>query len=936
MRDILLGVQYLIIIGVFIESVIVFGKWKNSLQRYLFLNCIAVLINDIGYLFELRAGSEAEYITALQLSYAGRVWVGFSLFIFVAELTRKKIPYCVKIIMTIAHIGIYTIILTFQHHDLYYKNWHLETGGVFPRFVRENGIMHNLFMTLVSAYIIIGITWLVIAIRKETGKTARRRLVAVLMAVVAEGVFFAIQLVGIPNFTEFYDITMLGYFVGTILMLIAIVSLNLLGTREIAREFMIDRLSEGIIAADRTGEVQYFNEHALKLYPELENDSAAAIGKVRSAIESGSNITVGDRVYSPEENDLIYDGDSYGKIYALVDETEHIKYMEELKRQKDIADNASEAKSRFLANMSHEIRTPINALLGMDEMILRESKEKPIRSYAADIMSAGKTLLSLIGDILDLSKVEEGKMEIIPVEYELASLINDLSNLIAGRAAKKDLEFKIDVNEHIPHILFGDEIRIRQCVLNLLTNAVKYTEKGSVTLKVSYKDKDRDHIMLAFSVADTGIGMRKQDMEALFSPYKRLDERRNRTIEGTGLGMSITRQLLELMKSELHVESEYGKGSVFSFKIEQQVVSREEIGNYSVRFDELKGDEYSYKELFHAPNARILVVDDTEMNVTVMENLLKKTRIRIDTAMSGKEAIRLCATNRYDVLFIDHMMPDMDGIETLGHLRREGENQSTPAVALTANAVSGARQMYLQAGFNDYISKPVDGKKLEKMLKDMISDDLLEEPADDDGSSDSDVEIPQWLYSLPDLDVQTGIENCGDVESFLSVLGVFHNTGVAKAAEIERLHDEGDIEDYTIKVHALKSSARIIGAAGLSKLAEELEKAGKLGDNDFIEKNTDRLLGMYREFEEELSRLSDRQDELKAIDRDTLKDAYQTIKEISQSMDYELMEGMIKELRAYKLSSADEENVANVESALNMLDWDRISDIADKALNTEV
>ena len=697
---------------------------------------------------------------------------------------------------------------------------------------------------------------------------------------------------------------------------------------------MIDRLSESIIATDRNGNVRYYNEHARKLYPGLEHDPSAVVDTVCRALEDGQNVTVGDRVYSPEENDLVYEGENYGKLYALVDETDHIRYMDELKKQKEIADSASEAKSRFLANMSHEIRTPINAVLGMDEMILRESKDSTIRSYAADIMSAGKTLLSLIGDILDLSKVEEGKMEIIPVQYDLASLINDLSNMIRDRATRKGLEFDIDVDEHIPHILWGDEIRIRQCVLNILTNAVKYTEKGSVKLTVSYRPKDDENIILGFSVADTGIGMRKEDIDILFSPYKRLDEKRNRTIEGTGLGMSITRQLLDLMGSSLSVESKYGKGSVISFEIEQKTISNEEIGSFSSRFNEIKENDYSYHELFHAPDARILVVDDTEMNLTVMQNLLKKTMIRIDSVLSGKEAVRCCSENRYDAVFIDHMMSDMDGMETLKRIRRDGLNRETPAIALTANAVSGARKMYLDAGFSDYLSKPVDGTRLERMLKKILPADKIEEAEITEETEDA--QLPRWLLSVKELDVKTGLDNCGSTDGYLSVLSVFYRTGADKADEIEWFFNEGNIPDYTVKVHALKSSARIIGASGLSKLAEKLEEAGKIEDNAYIGENTEKLLLMYRDLNKKLEKLSETDDDLPKIEPEAVKEAYQTIKEIAGSMDYALMDEAIRSLKGYRLSPSDRENVEKIEGYLNMLDWDAIGSVAEEGYKSEV
>ena len=1021
-HDILLTIQCITVGVLFVEILIVFLRWKNSIHSYLFLACIASFISNLGYLFEMRAQSEETYITALKLSYAGRVWVAFAFFLFAARMCRIRIPRGVIYTLVLIHSLIYISIMTIGSNDLYYPDYEFVPDPVFPRFYHSNGTLHDLLMGLNAIYVIIALVWIIKVYRKEQNRTSKQRLLMLLMAFGIQGASFILEIKGVFSISEYYDLTMLGALFGTIFMLIGIFKFDLLGAREIARDFVIDRISEGIIAVDNDGRIQYYNEPVAVLFPEFESFFAKKgasrdgslhvdksdlvenrtdgvgskgeksnparvltpydiISNISDAVRSNETINLGGRVYTPEENELLYMGEKYGTLYALVDDTEHYQYMEELEKQKDIANSANEAKSKFLANMSHEIRTPINAVLGMDEMILRESGEKNIRAYASDIMSAGKTLLSLINDILDLSKVEEGKMEIIPVQYDLSSLINDLVNMTRPRADKKGLKFNIEIDENIPHILIGDEIRIRQCAMNILTNAVKYTETGEVTMKVGYEnvkeitlissddnqdDKtgtegsasgeyaaDNDHILLKFSVTDTGIGMKAEDMESLFSPYKRIEEKRNRAIEGTGLGMSITRQLLDLMGSSLQVQSEYGKGSVFSFAVKQEVVSREKIGDISERLNGMSEQSHEYHELFHAPEAKILVVDDTEMNLTVIMSLLKKTGIQIDTAMSGKDALKLTKDNRYDAIFIDHMMPDMDGIETLEHIRESGLCTETPAVALTANAVSGARERYLEAGFNDYLSKPVDGEKLEKMLYNLIPDEKLVRPdesrpgsrsgSDDsmkqvsglsktDGSknlSDRDSDsvtsgLPEWIYDLPDTDVEAGIKNCGSDEGYISVLTVFHQTAKTKADEIENLFNENDVENYTIKVHALKSSARIIGAGKMSKLAEELEMAGKNGDTQFIADNTGRLLDMYRTFDRQLEAFDTKESDLPDIDAKALKEAYQTITEIAQSMDYELMEGILSDLRTYNLPDADAKRVAAIERMLTELDWDGI------------
>ncbi len=934
-KQALLIIQYITIIGLFLEIVIVIRRCTSKLHIYLLLNCLATLVSNIGYLCEMNAPTEEAYYVALKFSYAGRVWVAFTLFLFVLELCKVRLPALVRDVLVGVHLFTYVLVLTIQKHDLYYTDtkFRYVINGIFPKLFHKNGIWYNIHMVIQIGYIVLGLILLFRSLYREKNRTAKKRIVVVLCAIIAESFFYIVMMIGIPGLTNVYDVTMLGYFIGTMFMLIAIISFDLLGTKEIAREFVIDRISEGIIAVDRDGMVQYANEPAKELFPTLKDEGRELPEEVGRAVESDENISLKGHIYRPEINELLYQGNNYGKLYAFVDETDHIRYMEELEEQKEIADNANQAKSRFLASMSHEIRTPINAVLGLDEMILRESTEKEIRSYAADIQSSGKTLLSLINDILDLSKVEEGKMEIIPVQYELSSLINDLVNMVRDRADRKGLALILEVDKETPHLLCGDEIRIRQCVLNLLTNAVKYTETGSVTLKVYSEKKDDQRISLGFAVTDTGIGMKQEDLDKLFSPYQRIEEKRNRTIEGTGLGMSITRQLLDLMGSSLVVKSEYGRGSVFSFTVIQDVINWEEIGEFAERFDDEKADACEYHALFFAPEARILVVDDTEMNLTVMQSLLKQTGILVDTALSGREALALSEETAYDAVFIDHMMPDMDGIETLQRIRENDRNANTPAIALTANAVSGAREMYLEAGFTDYISKPVKGIRLEKLLLSLLPPEKLHEveTGTQTASLKEDASLPEWLLNVPGLDTERGLDNCGSAEGYQNVLTVFHQTAGDKTEEIETLHREADLANYTIKVHALKSSARIIGATELSKLAEALETAGKEADKDFIEAHHDELLSLYRDFDRALAPLDQQTDALEEIDPAAMKEAYQTMTEIAGSMDYGLMESLLKEVRSYRLSEKDETNIKTIEDLLNRLDWDGLRDMAARA-----
>lgn len=522
---------------------------------------------------------------------------------------------------------------------------------------------------------------------------------------------------------------------------------------------------------------------------------------------------------------------------------------------------ANEAKSSFLSNMSHEIRTPINAVLGMNEMILRECQDSNIAAYSNNIKTAGTTLLGIVNDILDFSKIEAGKMEIIPVNYDLSSVINDLVNMIQTRADDKGLKLILEINHDVPKLLHGDEIRIKQVITNILTNAVKYTKRGSVTFCIDYEDlpNEPDCISLEIAVKDTGIGIKKKDLQKLFSEFERIEEERNRKVEGTGLGMSITKRLLEMMGSTLEVESIYKLGSRFSFRLKQQVVKREPLGDYETAYKDSLGARVRYREKFRAPDAKVLVVDDTPMNLTVFKGLLKQTRVNTDTATSGNEGLTLFENTKYDIIFLDHIMPEKDGVQTLHEMRAlsGGPNIGTPIICLTANAISGAREQYLEEGFDDYLTKPIDPERLEAVLmqylpKDKIilpddsTDETYSEDADDGSSSEEETVIPKFVYDIAELDVSKGITNNGSKQGYIEAMQVYAEMIDDSAAETENYWKNDDLENAVIKIHAMKSTSRIIGAVKIGELAQELENAGKDGHKEKIAEHIDELLSRCR------------------------------------------------------------------------------------------
>ena len=422
-------------------------------------------------------------------------------------------------------------------------------------------------------------------------------------------------------------------------------------------------------------------------------------------------------------------------------------YREEQKiseRQQQELAEANQTKSRFLANMSHEIRTPINTIIGLNEMNLREQISAEVEENCLNVQQASKMLLSLINDILDLSKIESGKMEIIPRQYETGAMLSELVNINWIRAHEKKLEFKLDVSEDIPSMLYGDDVRIKQVLTNLLTNAIKYTHKGSVTLRARCEQMDNNRVRMMISVSDTGIGIRKEDIQYLFDSFKRVDLQKTNNIEGTGLGLAITQQLVELMGGRIAVDSIYQRGSTFTLTLEQKVVDAAPIGSIANVLRKGSKERAQYQQSFEAPEARVLVVDDNEMNRVVAKKLLRSTKVQVDLAESGARCLEMTRNCYYHVIFMDHMMPEMDGIETLARLKKQenGLCRDTPVVALTANAVSGADQMYVQKGFSGYLVKPINGVLFEAMLLRFLPQELVQETASGtEGGTESEAQV---------------------------------------------------------------------------------------------------------------------------------------------------------------------------------------------------
>ncbi len=958
-------IQFIGIAVPLMGCIALFRKEQSKVSMSLMLTNIGCLFINATYLLLIMAKNFDEAFMALKVQYMANAFFYFSFMLFLFTYlgfefgkwrTGFLTGFAVLEMLVLACMWIGD-----PYHFIFEELRFLEAanGFIFVEYVP--GTLYMVHNCIISMLLFIGI--ILSMIKMFTTKVVEVK--ENIAKLVGAQFLVAVPLILMLLYQFPYDVFPIFSSLSILSIILSVLRGEFFQVTDRGREWVIEHTDNALIVTDKMYGFLDANAYAKEIFPELKSLKSRKIvsDELKALLESQEDdIEIKGRRYSKRIAELEQRGKVAGYGLLLIDITEELVLLEQLEVEKERAEQANEAKSMFMSNMSHEIRTPMNAIVGMTEILLREDLPKHDKEYLNNIKSSGNALLTIINDILDFSKIESGKMEIIEDIYEPMSLFHDLSMIFLNRIGEKEVELLYDIDKKLPKKLFGDDKRIRQVIINLMNNAIKFTDEGYVKLSVKMQEAEDDNCQLYFRIEDSGQGIKEEDIGKLFGSFQQVDMKMNRYKEGTGLGLSICKQLVELMGGTIGVESTYGKGSTFWFSLSQKkrsekpaaaikqlkteelviggklsnVYTRDSYQNvaktygihtitieeamesntpmnffftddienlsveqkqklklwntklcvlqnpmqqnmkdikallvnkplYSLNFCQIINNEEMQSvneedELsFIAPKAKILIVDDNEMNLKVAKGLLAPLQMQIETADGGKKALQKIKQKHYDIVFMDHMMPGMDGVEVTKAVRALSEEyyKNLPIVALTANATTDAREIFKKNGLNDFVAKPIKIKAICKCIKKWLPDELMEENNKvifessahlcqnaDEQLSDKEEDKLQ----IEGLNVQEGIENSGSEELFFSLLGDFYKLIDQKATKIEKCLADGMLKDYTIEVHALKSTARMIGAMELSEKFYRLEQLGNAEEQKILEKETPSVLSLYRSY----------------------------------------------------------------------------------------
>lgn len=858
---------------------------------------------------------------------------------FMIRWKNIKIPQWVIHLLLVLNMGFYVMIATVDYHHLYYKDYWLA-----PSKANLNGYtleispapMYYVYMAFLLAEIMTTIGIIISSYCSQRSMPNKGKIHFLMIAAMLSPML--LLSLRILKILKGDDPTPLGILLSCIFMSIAVVKYGLFDPVKNAKNYIIDNLKEAVIVTDADHRFLFLNSMADKIITSINKEQGYSTDDKIYAFIQGSQdfFDWKDRHYQVEETVLKDNELIQGYMMTIVDVTKIIEQNHLMKRLVLQTEDANRAKTNFVSNMSHEIRTPMNSIVGITEILLRSRHSPKEQEYLLNIQSSGRVLLTIINDVLDCSKMEAGKMQLFDEPYDTCSLFHDLRISMENRIGHSGLELIYDIDQDIPCKLKGDMGRIRQVIINLVNNAIKYTEKGSVRFSVHVRQKNTDKVMLYYEVADTGIGIRKEDQKILFDAFQRVEMDRNRYVEGTGLGLTISQNLVNMMGGVIEVESEYGKGSRFFFTIEQTIIDPTPVSavNYNGQKDNVTEKEAEC--LFIAPEAHILLVDDNELNLVVAKELLKPLRMQIDTAENGLQAVKMVRGSQYDLVLMDHMMPVMDGIEAAKAIRAlpEDKYQKLPIIALTANAMVDARKEFLNAGMNGFVAKPIDFARICNQLKlwlpkDLVRDVPKEEAkkllADDLSDREIQPEDPQMGFSF-----EEGVKHCGSKAALMKTIRIFYRTIDSKADKIEQCLKEGLISDYVVEVHALKSSALLIGAVPLSEAAKELEGYGKQGKTELLEEKTPDLLAMYRDFKDILKPCADKEEAARQeASNGEWCQALQQIHQCIEQFDLDGVDQIMEQLEEYQVPECIRESMDQLRVYVADVSMEEIMELTD-------
>ena len=730
MYTILLTLQIIAVVFTLACAAVLLIQKGSEVTKLILVGCLCAFIQNAGYLLEMMSRNLDEVMIAIRLEYIGTAFIATMSMLFVFKYCRVEMVRWLKIAVLAIDVLVLVCVWCYEFVPFYYTEVSFVTTGTFPHVVLQKGFLYIIFMVTIYSELIAGLVVASVFAIRTTDPNMKKNYRLLL---ISNAVPLAFYIAGVVNMVDGYDPAPIGGAVGLLVFCANLIFRRVFDVVETAHENILMDLDDAIVVLDYRRGFQEANKAAISLFPELAKTpygELIASKEFYDLFDSNgkSEIEIDGRFYDVHINELFarrgIDNSFIGYSIIFFDVTDSKMQIANMNELRIAADSANQAKSAFLANVSHEIRTPINVVQGMSEVIMRDYDDPKLLEYAANIQSSADQLLDLINGILDFSKIESGKITLSNSEYRVDEFFRDIIMVFEHKSEEKNLKFITDIAGDIPLLLYGDPLRIKQVATKILTNAFKYTREGSVTLRARFEKVTEGKGNLIFSVEDTGIGIKKEDIDKIFELFVRLDERLNRSVEGTGLGMNITKRLVDIMDGEIKVYSDYGKGSVFTVIIPQFIRSQngEIIG-------ELKDKEVIKERIgvgFEAPDARVLIVDDSKTNLIVAKALLRDTKAQITTGISGDECLDYVLREHFDVIFLDHRMPGMDGVETLRKMKMlDHKCVNSPIIMLTANAMNDAKDFYLRQGFTDFISKPITEQSICQMLLKYLPAELV-------------------------------------------------------------------------------------------------------------------------------------------------------------------------------------------------------------------